>query len=255
MGTSVTRTGSTSVRRRLAAIIGVLAIASAVAACGGKTDAQQAADALNAGLQAHVAGQLDTAKGHYAECLKHEPKNKLCLYNLGLIAQMQGFPDEAEKDYRLALAVDPQYAPAIFNLAILRAAAGAAGAAGASAEALDLYRRFVVLSPDDATGHLNYGLLLASTGDVAAGNAEIQKAMQLDPSLAAPATPEPTAKATPTSTAKPQATTLTYRVKSGDTLYTIAAQFGTTIKAIVEANGIADPNRIVVGQKLIIPIP
>ncbi|MEI8334059.1 MAG: LysM domain-containing protein [Chloroflexota bacterium] len=38
-------------------------------------------------------------------------------------------------------------------------------------------------------------------------------------------------------------------------MYTIAAQFGTTIKAIVEANGIADPNRIVVGQKLIIPIP
>ena len=71
----------------------------------------------------------------------------------------------------------------------------------------------------------------------------------------APATPKPTAKPKPTPTEKPHATTITYRVKSGDTLYTIAAQFGTTIKAIVEANGIADPNTIVVGQKLVIPIP
>jgi len=71
----------------------------------------------------------------------------------------------------------------------------------------------------------------------------------------APATPAPTAKPKPSPTEKPQATTITYRVKSGDTLFTIAAQFGTTIKAIVEANGITDPNTIVVGQKLVIPIP
>jgi hypothetical protein len=77
----------------------------------------------------------------------------------------------------------------------------------------------------------------------------------LAPTPAPSPSAKPTAKPKPTPTAKPQATTITYRVKSGDTLYSIAAQFGTTIKAIVEANGITDPNTIVVGQKLAIPIP
>jgi LysM repeat protein len=44
-----------------------------------------------------------------------------------------------------------------------------------------------------------------------------------------------------------------YRVKSGDTLAGIAAQFGTTVKAICAANGIANPGLIRVGQELIIP--
>jgi len=45
-----------------------------------------------------------------------------------------------------------------------------------------------------------------------------------------------------------------YIVQAGDTLSTIAKRFGTTVKAIVEANGIADPNLIGEGQELIIPI-
>lgn len=45
----------------------------------------------------------------------------------------------------------------------------------------------------------------------------------------------------------------TYKVKSGDTLSEIAQKFGTTISALVKANNIADPNKIYVGQILIIP--
>ncbi len=44
-----------------------------------------------------------------------------------------------------------------------------------------------------------------------------------------------------------------YEVQPGDTLYRIAERFGTTVEAIVAANGIEDPSRIDVGQKLIIP--
>ncbi len=42
----------------------------------------------------------------------------------------------------------------------------------------------------------------------------------------------------------------TYIVKSGDTLSGIAARFGTTVAALVQANGIADPDRIYAGQVL-----
>ncbi|MBI2759598.1 MAG: LysM peptidoglycan-binding domain-containing protein [Chloroflexi bacterium] len=45
----------------------------------------------------------------------------------------------------------------------------------------------------------------------------------------------------------------TYTVRAGDSLTTIAVKFGTTVPAIASANGIADPNKISVGQVLVIP--
>jgi LysM repeat protein len=54
-------------------------------------------------------------------------------------------------------------------------------------------------------------------------------------------------------TAAPAAGTATYTVRSGDTLGAIARRAGTTVAAIAAANGIADPNRINVGQVLRLP--
>lgn len=45
----------------------------------------------------------------------------------------------------------------------------------------------------------------------------------------------------------------TYVVQAGDTLESIAAQHGVTIQALADANALADPNLIFVGQELIIP--
>jgi LysM repeat protein len=47
----------------------------------------------------------------------------------------------------------------------------------------------------------------------------------------------------------------TYVVKPGDSLSKIALQFGVSTQAIVTANGLANPNLLWVGQKLIIPAP
>ena len=44
--------------------------------------------------------------------------------------------------------------------------------------------------------------------------------------------------------------TVTYTVKSGDTLSEIASRYGTTYQAIAKLNGISNPNKIYVGQKL-----
>lgn len=45
----------------------------------------------------------------------------------------------------------------------------------------------------------------------------------------------------------------TYTVQTGDTLFTIAQRFGTTVEALVRENNIANPNVIFVGQVLTIP--
>jgi len=42
-------------------------------------------------------------------------------------------------------------------------------------------------------------------------------------------------------------------VAAGETLTAIARRYGVTVKALVEANGIEDPNRLEIGQKLTIP--
>ncbi len=51
----------------------------------------------------------------------------------------------------------------------------------------------------------------------------------------------------------PEAPADTYVVQRGDTLNRIASQFNTTVGALVQLNGIANPNRIFAGQTLRIP--
>ena len=76
------------------------------------------------------------------------------------------------------------------------------------------------------------------------------------------ATPEPTVGPSPTPfqmepTATPPPSAVTggcyYVVQRGDTLFSIARRFGTTIGAIAQANGLSNPRYIRAGQRLIIP--
>ncbi len=176
-----------------------------VSACGGKSPAQLAQDALNAGIAAHTAGNLPEAQKQYQECLKHEITNKICHYNLGLIAQTSGDLVTAENEYRISLSADPDYTPSLFNLALVRTAAGDL------TEAITLYTKYTQLLPNDAGGHLNLGLLLVQNGDLEAGQKEIEAAIALDPTISVPlpsVSPSATPAAEPSSsprTAEPSA--------------------------------------------------
>lgn len=46
-----------------------------------------------------------------------------------------------------------------------------------------------------------------------------------------------------------------YVVRPGDTMYSIAARFHTTVWAIAQVNGIVNPSLIYIGQALLIPAP
>lgn len=52
---------------------------------------------------------------------------------------------------------------------------------------------------------------------------------------------------------EPPTEQIVHVVRRGETLFSIAQQYGTTVDAITHANGISDPRQIYVGQRLIIP--
>lgn len=83
-------------------------------------------------------------------------------------------------------------------------------------------------------------------------------------SFAAPATtvpkpepkpdPKPPVKPEPKPDPKPEAPAdIVYVVKKGDTLWAIAGKYGTTWQKLAKYNKLKNPNRIYVGQKLLIP--
>ena len=68
------------------------------------------------------------------------------------------------------------------------------------------------------------------------------------------ATPAPYTPA-PTSTPTLSPTPVIYTVQSGQSLLTIANQYGVSVSALQDANGILDPRTLQIGQQLIIPRP
>lgn len=66
----------------------------------------------------------------------------------------------------------------------------------------------------------------------------------------APAPPPASTPAAPTQTPGPEA--VTYVVRSGDTLYELARRFGVPLQQLIDANDIADPRRLEIGQVLVI---
>jgi Tfp pilus assembly protein PilF len=178
-------------KRTRLVVIGVIVLASAVVGGlylngqdkTGRTLSSSAA--LQEGLQAQRAGNLEEAGKRYGEALKADPKNKYAHYNLGTIAQRANRNAEAKRRYELALASDPNFVPALFNLAI------AHERIGENEQAARLYRRILSLDANHANAHLNLGfLLIAKLGNQPEGLSELRKATELNPTLASRVPPE-----------------------------------------------------------------
>jgi LysM repeat protein len=80
--------------------------------------------------------------------------------------------------------------------------------------------------------------------------------IQVGQRLTIPSTCGPTpVPATP----QPQPCSVIYIVQRGDTLYSLARRYGTTVQAIAQWNNILNPSRIFAGQRLVIyrcaPVP
>ncbi len=144
------------------------------------TDERAAAEALDAGLEAHASGDLVTATKQYEETLALDPANKFAYYNLALIDEAGSNYGLAEQKYRKAIEADAAYEPALFNLAILVTSSD-------PKEAISLYRRAVSADAKDASAWMNLGLLLRASGRRAEGNDAVATALELNPKLTDPA--------------------------------------------------------------------
>jgi tetratricopeptide (TPR) repeat protein len=166
----------------------VIAVGAALAVLLGGCSREGADDPLTRALTAHAEGDVEEAAGLYEDILEDDPNNKFAHYNLGLIAQSQGRTDEAIAAYERAIKIDPKFVAPLFNLAVIHTESR-------PDEAIELYRRVIASEPDHAGAHLNLGFLLKDTGKNDEGEAELDKAVELDPSLearrSAPADDEP----------------------------------------------------------------
>jgi len=129
--------------------------------------------------------------------------------------------------------------------------------------AIHLIEQILLLQPGDAdttqkhyAAFVNYGYQLAAENLLEEAKEAFIKALEINPqggeaaaglqALAAGAIPTPQP---PTPTPSPY---ITYIVKSGDTLFSIARRYNTTVQAIMSANGLTSAT-IQVGQQLRIP--
>jgi LysM repeat protein len=147
----------------------------------------------------------------------------------------------------------------------LAVAALGVGAAAVTAAALDGRLDFALVTPTDSVAASPAASVHEASAAAtprptprpsATPTASASGSSAPSPSLAA--TPAPTLAATPAPeppqvTPAPPPTQQTYTVQEGDTLALIAEQFGTTVDALQAANGIEEPDEIVIGQVLVIP--
>ena len=163
-------------RRALGAVALVAAGAAALTACGGPSAAQSANQQLAAGIAAQRAGNFGMATTYYSKVLSAEPKNVYALYDLGDVEQFQHQNAAAATHYQQALAINPKFENALYNLAIIDSKSN-------PAEAKVLYLQVISLSPKDAVARLNLGRVLLLLGEKDAANAQINLAVNLEPSL------------------------------------------------------------------------
>lgn len=151
---------------------------SASASAAAAAQAQVVNKLIKAGLSDAQAGRLEEAKATFNNVLALQKDNKYGYYNLGVIASQQHDSATAQINYTAALAIDPDYFPALFNKAYILESTD-------KATALSLYKRATKNNPKAASSFLRASFLETALGQNDNAKIDHDKAIALDPSLAA----------------------------------------------------------------------
>jgi Flp pilus assembly protein TadD len=130
---------------------------------------------LQQGAAAEAQGRTETAVWNYRKALEHETQNPLALKRLGLIAAKAGDSAEAEKQLRLAFYANPD------DVDVLLALGHTLVRENKTDLALSMLARAADLRPADAGIHRAYGIACSSLGWPDAAEAQLRRALGLDP--------------------------------------------------------------------------
>lgn len=134
---------------------------------------------LLAEAQSYFASrQLDKAEAAYAELLKQDPRNVLCLANMAAIQSESGKLTEAEANAKAALAEKPDDAFSLYILGITKFRQTKYD------DSLDALSRAAKIQPNDPQIQNYLGLALTEKGMRAPAEAALRKAIQLQPNYA-----------------------------------------------------------------------
>lgn len=186
---------NTHIPARKATSLLAVGLVLSLAACGGggghakpkETPAEKAAKLIQDGSQLAAKNNVAAAMKDFSKAAKVDPSDAVAYYDLGV-----GYTDEqkdaaAQIAFNKAIAFDSKYTSAMYDLAIL-------DTTKQPQEAVALYERILKIKPNGPDVLYNLGLLLDTLGHKTAGNADIAKAEQIDPSLASGATTTTTGK-------------------------------------------------------------
>ena len=129
-------------------------------------------------------------------------------------------------------------------------------------EVISLIEQILAISPGDEemteklyAAHVNYGYALITEGRLEEAKEEFSLALVIKPGGAeATAGLQQLAGGTPPPSPPPESEYTIHVVQPGENLFRISLRYGTTVQAIMAANGLTDYN-IHVGQQLRIPTP
>ena len=130
---------------------------------------------LQAGVDAHRKGDLDTAEQRYRAVLKQQPEHPTALNDLGILLIQRRQREQGEDLIRKATELKPDYAEAHANLATLLRDRGEIEAAIAA------FEKAIAAKPDYADAHMNLGACLEKKGDTDAALAAFGEALRCKP--------------------------------------------------------------------------
>ncbi len=134
--------------------------------------------ALQNGIAAFRQGRFIEARSEFESVIKMDPADTDGYFDLGVLDQRQRLNPSAIAAYSRAFFLDPRSSAALFNQAVM-------DAPSSPQEAINLYRKILIIKPHDANTEFNLGLLLIGDGQKTQGDGLIAQAIRSVPALAA----------------------------------------------------------------------
>ena len=124
-----------------------------------------------------AAGKNSDAKVILGKILVDAPNHVLANFNMGVMAQFENRLDDAVNYYSTALVGAPMFKSALYNRGLANRDIGNIDQAIADLNTV------IANYPESASAAFNLGNILIAKGDQEAGNAFLERALKLDPSL------------------------------------------------------------------------